>query len=107
MMPPLPTPWGPVHLALSAHETPQVPAAPIILRGDRDLLVLGDLASIPELAGDPWTSGCLSGEVRYACLRRNPLQAGALRHRQHLAALVEALKRVESQVQRDVDDQRG
>jgi len=105
MLPPLSTPWGPVHLAVSAHETTQLPPAPIILRGERDLLVLGDLTAIAELNSPPWTSGRLSGEVRYPCLRRNPLQTHVPGHRQRLAALVEALQGVEGQIQRDLDEQ--
>jgi hypothetical protein len=105
MLPPLSTPWGPLHLALSAHETAQVPAAPIILRGDRNLLVLGDITTIPELNVGPWTVGRLSGEISYPCLRRNPLQTTAPGNKQRLAALISALESVQPRIQRDLDDQ--
>jgi hypothetical protein len=105
MLPPLPTAWGPVHLALSVHETAQMPAAPIILRGDRNLLVLGNITTIPELNGGPWTAGRLSGEICFPCLRRNPLQTTAPGTRQRLAALIGALESVQPRIQRDLDDQ--
>jgi hypothetical protein len=105
MLPPLSTAWGPVHLALSAHETAQVPAAPIILRGDRNVLVLGDITTIPQLNTAPWTAGRLSGEISFPCLRRNPLQTAVPGNKQRLAALVAALDSVQARIQRDLDDQ--
>ncbi|GAC1405349.1 MAG: hypothetical protein NVSMB65_21030 [Chloroflexota bacterium] len=105
MLPPVSTPWGPVHLALSAHETAQAPGPPIILRGERQLLVLGDLRTVPGLDEPPWTDGRLSGEVTYPCLWRNPLQSNVPAMKARVAALVEAVQSVQPQIQRDLDAQ--
>ncbi|GAC1398447.1 MAG: hypothetical protein NVSMB65_16910 [Chloroflexota bacterium] len=105
MLPPVGTPWGSVHLALSTHETAQAPAPPIILRGERNVLVLGDIRTVPGIDTPPWTTGRLSGEVTYPCLRRNPLQSNLPVMRLRVAALVEALQSVQPQIQRDLDAQ--
>ncbi len=104
VLPPVSTAWGPLYVSLSSHETAQLPAAPIILRGDRGQLVLGAITSIPGFDVAPWTSGRLSGEISFPCLHRNPLQPNVPGNRQRLAALSGALDSIQPQIQRLLDE---
>ncbi len=101
-LPPLPTLWGRIEFALYvAPPDPKRRAVEVV--GRAGTTIIDDLTQLDELAGPPWSSGQVSGQIVFEALQQSAGRRAILRDREAFPVFLDAVRAVTPTVEAAVE----